>query len=349
VADGTVKLGAILTGKTLPENVGGEVLSEVQQRLGSLGLSDEELSAALQGHKNATGEELQTSAIDLFTMAQEAFDMSALHQKRDQTRQQALIAETLRSAKSRKYASDGSYPYEGEKELIAKVQLGDRHSAKGILNEILGKIIFQQAITFVQLKARMIELLAVLSRAAADAGVDVDKALERNPHYFQEIINADSETALCQTISKALNEFLDTVCVSSPPYPDGPVEEVVQYIEHNFARELCVNELARHVHLSPSRISHVFQEKTGTTMMQTLLRVRINESKRLLIQTNQSCTDIAFAVGFRDLSYFTRMFRKLEKVTPKKFRIQNRNLPAAQTLMTVPATPRSYQVQDVTA
>ena len=86
-----------------------------------------------------------------------------------------------------------------------------------------------------------------------------------------------------------------------------------------------MKEVAHHAHLSPSRLAHLFQEHLSTTMMKTVARVRLERAKRLLLSTNLSCTEVAYRVGYSDQSYFTRIFSRREKVTPRQFRVLNRH------------------------
>jgi len=245
-------------------------------------------------------------------------------EQREHAGQQAQIAAASHAVKGGTKYGRAPYPYEREKDLIEKVKLGDRQGAKGVLNEILGVVLFRDSVGSYLLKTRLVELLAVLSRAAAEAGVDVEKVLERNTLYFAELLNANSDADLCRTISNALNDFLDTVCASRETRIETPVTAVLRYIERNHQAELTVKELARQAHLSPSRLAHLFREKTGSTLMETVTRVRVEYAKRLLLETNLNCTEIAYRVGYNDQSYFTRVFRKHEKLTPRRFRVLNR-------------------------
>jgi two-component system response regulator YesN len=62
----------------------------------------------------------------------------------------------------------------------------------------------------------------------------------------------------------------------------------------------------------------------GITIVDYLTSVRIERAKQLLLATNQSCTEICFEVGYNNQSYFTRTFKGLVGMTPRKFRARNR-------------------------
>lgn len=74
------------------------------------------------------------------------------------------------------------------------------------------------------------------------------------------------------------------------------------------------------MHLHPSYFSTVFKNATGLSFKEYLNKVRIEESKILLQNTDFSIIDIAVAVGFEDQSYFSKVFKKYTGTTPKQFR-----------------------------
>ena len=84
--------------------------------------------------------------------------------------------------------------------------------------------------------------------------------------------------------------------------------------------ELTLEEVANHVHLNPAYFSSLFKQSTGSSFKEYLNMVRIEESKRLLANTDYSVIDIAVASGFGDQSYFCRVFKKYTGLTPRQYR-----------------------------
>jgi AraC-like DNA-binding protein len=74
--------------------------------------------------------------------------------------------------------------------------------------------------------------------------------------------------------------------------------------------------------MSLSAFCHYFKRVTGRTLTEFITEVRIGHARRLLIETNDSIAQIAFASGFESLSNFYRCFQELTGVSPKTFRRQ---------------------------
>jgi two-component system response regulator YesN len=74
------------------------------------------------------------------------------------------------------------------------------------------------------------------------------------------------------------------------------------------------------VHLNQTYLSRLFKQKTGLSFTDFLTRVRLQEAKRLLLKTDRTIEEIAVAIGFKNNSYFTSVFKKREGIKPSEFR-----------------------------
>lgn len=97
-------------------------------------------------------------------------------------------------------------------------------------------------------------------------------------------------------------------------------EKLFQHIETNFASPLTTKDCAVQFNLSLSHFCHLFKETTGQGFIDYINKIRINKAQILIKDTDMSITEIALAVGFNDLGYFTRLFKKITKNTPTGLR-----------------------------
>jgi len=79
---------------------------------------------------------------------------------------------------------------------------------------------------------------------------------------------------------------------------------------------------ARLCDLSPFQFSRSFKKENGFTFRDFVVRVRIQRAAELIKQSKVSVTEAAFGVGFNDLSYFARMFRRQVGLSPSHYRTQ---------------------------
>ena len=98
------------------------------------------------------------------------------------------------------------------------------------------------------------------------------------------------------------------------------LKEPVAYVRKNYMQNICLKELANVTHLSISALERRFKKFLGKTPKQFINEVRLENARRLLIETNLGSATIANDTGYTDHSYFSRQFQKLFKQSPSDFR-----------------------------
>jgi transcriptional regulator GlxA family with amidase domain len=111
---------------------------------------------------------------------------------------------------------------------------------------------------------------------------------------------------------------------------DWRVRSVVAHLQHNFHQEFLLDELARSVNLSLSRLHHLFKAQTGTSLASYLRELRRNKCQELLETTALSVKEIMIAVGINDRSHFERDFKVAYGLTPVQYRAAARLVSSAE-------------------
>jgi AraC family transcriptional regulator, arabinose operon regulatory protein len=108
---------------------------------------------------------------------------------------------------------------------------------------------------------------------------------------------------------------------------DPRVLAAIDLLATNAHTRLSIDELARAVHLSPSRFAHLFRQETGLPPGRFAERQRIERAKQLLELTALPVAAVAAETGFRSQFYFASRFRKLTGTSPTGFRAQTQSQP----------------------
>ena len=101
---------------------------------------------------------------------------------------------------------------------------------------------------------------------------------------------------------------------------DVRIQILTRLIQSEFRRNLCLEELAGSVNLSPSRLRHLFKHDTGQTLGQYVMCQRMNRARLLLRTTHFSVKEVMNQVGISDPSHFARDFKKCFGVSPTSCR-----------------------------
>ena len=121
--------------------------------------------------------------------------------------------------------------------------------------------------------------------------------------------------------------------VAADPRDRQRAVEAALWIDGHSGEPVELDGAAREVGLSPFYFLRLFKQVLGVTPHQYLIRSRLRRAARLLADSRRSITDIAFDVGFGDLSNFVRTFHRAAGVSPREFRRAtggSRNAPAAR-------------------
>ncbi|NIK70937.1 MULTISPECIES: helix-turn-helix domain-containing protein [unclassified Paenibacillus] len=108
---------------------------------------------------------------------------------------------------------------------------------------------------------------------------------------------------------------------------DPRIAQILRELQLYPAQKVSLPELARKSCLSTSRLSHLFKEQVGDTVLNIVSKIRMEKAAQLLTGTNRQITEIASDVGFDCTIYFTRKFKEAFGETPSLYR--KREQPAA--------------------
>jgi len=99
-----------------------------------------------------------------------------------------------------------------------------------------------------------------------------------------------------------------------------PIRLAKQYINDNYTSPLTLEMIGLEIGLNPSYFSSIFKKETGKNFIDYLNAVRIEHAKQLLIENSLTVMDICEAVGFNDIKYFTKRFKKETGLSPSDYR-----------------------------
>ena len=95
---------------------------------------------------------------------------------------------------------------------------------------------------------------------------------------------------------------------------------MIEYIRANYYKKISLDEIARYVNFSKTYLSRIFKEETGENISMYINKIRIEKAKLLLTDKGTSLVDVANMVGFEDQSYFTKVFKAVTGIPPKKYK-----------------------------
>jgi AraC family transcriptional activator of pobA len=148
--------------------------------------------------------------------------------------------------------------------------------------------------------------------------MDEFRAGKPNRAYLQHLTSA----YLSLVKEEKKNNLLDSEPGNSPNC--SLFNRFLQLLEENFAGHKSVEYYAEQLNITPKKLQEICRELFGETPSQIIAGRVMLEARRLLLYTSRNIQEISFALGHEDHSYFTKVFRKNEGITPTRFRELNR-------------------------
>lgn len=322
-------LASIICGQVLMWEPEDYFLDEIEEMVKGLDIDIAAVKWSANQLEILSSDKVQAAADLLFIVANQIMKsgMTVLEQRRKIAAQQAQLAAEIHARKKAEIAMRtiesrtlSVYSLDLEYELRAKVRNGEMQSAQQILNQILMDVIEKPLGNLDTAKTRIIELAVMISRAAIDGGADHNDILEINSDFYREILATTSIAELCHRSQTMLDAYLECVQDFKDPNNLQAVQKAADYIAQNSERKITINEVAQYVYLSPCYLSRIFKQNLGCTLMEYLTQIRVEKAKVMLRNPKYNITQVAEESGFEDPGYFTRVFKKVEGITPSRYK-----------------------------
>ena len=101
--------------------------------------------------------------------------------------------------------------------------------------------------------------------------------------------------------------------------------DIISFTEEHFNENITLSHICKNINFTLPYISKKFKEETGTSFQKYLQNLRIEQSMRLLSETDKKITEIAHDVGYNDIKFFGELFKKNIGMSPRKFRLKIKN------------------------
>ncbi|MNG22693.1 Bifunctional transcriptional activator/DNA repair enzyme AdaA [compost metagenome] len=95
-------------------------------------------------------------------------------------------------------------------------------------------------------------------------------------------------------------------------------------MQTHISQDLTREDIAAFLHFNPAYLSRLFKKETGLSLSDYIMDQRMKQAKRLLSESDLKVSDVAEITGYRNFSYFSKLFKKQEGFTPQEFRKRNK-------------------------
>ena len=147
-------------------------------------------------------------------------------------------------------------------------------------------------------------------------------------HLFQHL-KPDDMTTIIKKI-ESTNTFADLLAYMKDQLSDlfaqyrmnENVANVLEVIGRDYQKDLSLKDISKELYINPVYLGQLIKRETNSTFAELLNKQRIKAAQQLLLAKNDSIEDVCYAVGYSNVGYFYKVFRKLCGKSPKAYRKQ---------------------------
>ncbi|OPZ75637.1 MAG: HTH-type transcriptional regulator YesS [Firmicutes bacterium ADurb.Bin456] len=207
-----------------------------------------------------------------------------------------------------------SYPAHLEKELLARIELGDVPKVKELTRTIAEGAAAGGDPD--HLRNCLVELLILASRASQ---------IPLGARWWRDLDCHNTKELLVAWVNQRIVAMAENVAGRKEEEDNGIINQIQQHINNFYYQDLSLEAVARKFFLSPSYLSRIFKNETGSNFIEYVTMVRLRRAGQFLGGSEESIASIAGKVGYNDVKYFSRVFKKYMGVTPGEYRRQVSN------------------------
>jgi two-component system, response regulator YesN len=209
------------------------------------------------------------------------------------------------------------YPLQLENELLEALRIRNADRAVDLLKELV-KELSRHHTDMRILREYVSQFVTVLKRTLLQLGVGIEPLTAVGSLADMAQFAEPEELLLwCRNSTITMIELVEPQKQSRD---SGKIKKVHEFVGRNFAREITLEMAAEEVGLSPQYLSKVFKEETGMNFIEYVTEKRIQRACFLLREGTGNVKEVSHMVGYSDVNYFCRIFKKVTGVTPGQYK-----------------------------
>ena len=213
-----------------------------------------------------------------------------------------------------------AYPYAIEKNLLNALRSNQKEEAPALLERFYESVMTACGTNVSMVQHCFLQILSDTYRCVYESYGVLSGALPPEKEMYSEFLSAPTAEISYQRLVSFYSFVFEQVDRACSQRYNLLSEQVKDYIELHYAKELSVDHLADRFNLSSSHLRRIFKEKTGESLKTYIDSVRMRKAGELLTQADKPIVDVAAMVGYVSQQTFMRVFKKEYGFTPGEFR-----------------------------
>jgi AraC-like DNA-binding protein len=214
--------------------------------------------------------------------------------------------------------SQNHFPFELEREIVHTVSMGLEDEAMRLIKQFMLEL---QSNNSAELMVHqgMMKLLGTIHNAIIKHEVNLF-ALYGGVHLYEQLMQLSEPDQIVEWFQyKLIRPFVKTLTITYDSNLREIIDNLLLQMQKDILLDVSLEMYADQLQMSASKLSKAFRQINGINFIDTMVRMRIEKCKELLVTTDMKINDIAEQLHYQP-SYLIRMFKKSEDITPRQYR-----------------------------
>lgn len=214
------------------------------------------------------------------------------------------------------------YPVEYEQKIITLVKLCEYNETITIINAMISDIM-QHNKNFEHIEVCLNNMAGLIQRCVYELNLSIKEVFKDCNDLNIPIESFGSITRFTDWLADKIRIIIDYLTEQQKDSAKSFTAEIKEYIDKKYTEEISLISVAEDFNYNASYFCKIFKEKIGVSFWEYVSKVRIEKSKQLLLETNESIEKVAQMVGYNNRFSYIRTFKKYVSVTPSEYRLKN--------------------------
>ena len=224
-----------------------------------------------------------------------------------------------KDVKSSEFQKDDYSILNIREELHKALFLHQKKELKIIFNGILDNL-HEMNLSRNVISNLMIELFIMINEFFESYGVGVREIMKNSYHSYQQLVNIESIGDAKKWVTQIKEDLIEYIKREDAILYPRIISRIKNYIEKHFDEELSLKEVADAVSLNPSYLSTILKTYTDMSYSVYVAQVRVGKAKKLLETTDYKVYEVGEKVGYTNIYYFNRIFKKIAGLSPGEYK-----------------------------
>lgn len=219
-------------------------------------------------------------------------------------------------------------PYEEELRFYRLIREGNVEAVKMAINLFLDKALIVGRMSNDNLRQAQyfaVSCIALAIRYAIEGGLSQSVAYNLSDKYIMQVDSFTTQKDIFEFLTEKAIELTSMVesgrqRLQYPPH----VRKAIRYVDSHLHEKITVAEVAKECGVSSDYLSVQMKKYVGYGLSKYIVKAKLEEAKKLLLDSEYSCGEIAYILGFCSETHFITCFKRENGITPKQFIRQNK-------------------------